>query len=172
MTAPRTELTPEVASLPAQQKPASQRGAFGGRDAVARMFGRADVPDLPPLSETLSRFESLSSDPDISISPAASAETSTAQHAAHEEAESADDARRLREVASDVDNLLAESLDSMLFGEDDTVLHEVSDLGITQSLSQPCCLLSPKAQGGGSCMTISVSTLQGLSQAPSTTGLS
>ena len=130
VTAPRTELTPEVASLPAQQKPASQRGAFGGRDAVARMFGRADAPDLPPISETLSRSDSLSSDSHIPVSPGASAEASTAQHAAHEEAESADDARRLNEVASDVDTLLAESLDSMLFGEDDTSLHEVSNLGI------------------------------------------
>ena len=130
VTAPRTELTPEVASLPARQKPASQRGAFGGRDAVARMFGRADAPDLPPISETLSESDSLSSDSDIPVSPGANTETSTAQHAAHEEAESADEALRLHEVATDVDNLLAESLDSMLFGEDDTILHEVSNLGI------------------------------------------
>ena len=131
VTAPRTELTPEVASLPAQQKPASQRGAFGGRDAVARMFGRADAPDLPPISEALSRSDSLSRDSDIPVSPGANVNTSTVQPAAHEEAESADDAQRLHEVASDVDNLLAESLDSMLFGEDDTVLHEVSRLGIS-----------------------------------------
>ena len=130
VTAPRTELTPEVASLPAQQKPTSQRGALGGRDAVARMFGRADAPDLPPISETLSRSDSLSSDSDIPVSPGASTETNTAQDAAHEEVESADDAQRLKVVASYVDNLLAESLDSMLFGEDDTSLHEVSNLGI------------------------------------------
>ena len=128
VTAPRTELTPEVTPLPAQQKPASQRGAFGGRDAVARLFGRADAPDLPPISEALSRCDSMSSDSETLVSPDASTETGTAQHAAHEEAESAEEARRLHEVSADVDNLLAESLDSMLFGEDDSILHEVSDL--------------------------------------------
>ena len=128
VTAPRTELTPEVASLPAQQKPASQRGAFGGRDAVARLFGRGEAPAPPPISRALSRSDSVSSDSEIPLSPSASA--GTAQPAAHEQADSADEARRLHEVVSDVDNLLAESLDSMLFGEDDSILHEVSGLGI------------------------------------------
>lgn len=133
VTASRTELTSEVASLPAQQKPASQRGAFGGRDAVARLFGRGDTPDLPPISEALSRSGSLSSDFEMPLSPGASTDTITAQHAVPDEAKSADEARRLHEVVTDVDNLLAESLDSMLFGEDDTILHEVRALDLEYS---------------------------------------
>ena len=137
VTAPRVNLVPEASPLPAQQ-PAAQRGAFGGREAVARLFGRTDASaDLPPVAEALTRSQSLTSDADDSAD-------SVMLECASQDAESAGLTIRIpasmaeavqrelskcgasEDVSFDVESLLSQSLDSMLFGEDDSVLHEVS----------------------------------------------
>jgi hypothetical protein len=123
--------------MPVQQ-PAAQRGAFGGREAVARMFGRTDAPsDLPPIAEALTRSQSLSSDASDSV------DTIMLEYAG-QDAESngltiripasmaeamqyeLSNCKALEDVSLDVESLLSQSLNSMLFGEDESVLHEVS----------------------------------------------
>jgi hypothetical protein len=137
VTAPRVDLVPEASPLPAQQQ-AVQRGAFGGREAVARLFGRTNASaGLPPIAEVLTSSQSLTSDADDSTD-------SVMLECASQDAESAGLTIRIpasmaeavqrelskcgasEDVSLDVESLLSQSLDSMLFGEDDSVLQEVS----------------------------------------------
>ena len=128
---------PEASPLPAQQ-PAAQRGTFGGREAVARLFGRTDASaDLPPVAEALTGSQSLTSDADDSADSVmlecASQDAESAGQTIRIPASMAEAVQRelskcgaLEDVSFDVESLLSQSLDSMLFGEDDSALHEVS----------------------------------------------
>ena len=138
VTAPRSELVPEVAASPAQQS--APRGAFGGREAVARLFGRSPTGELPAISEASTRSAS-SGDTDSSAD-------SDMHRRMHDEAESAGMVvetpaaaeaaqRQSQDVSYDVESLLTESLDNMLFGEDDTLLQEVG-----AQHTSPGCLVS------------------------------
>lgn len=147
VSAPRTDFNPVMTDQPAQQPP-SQHGAFGGQAAVARMFGLTDAGELPPIEETLSRSSTLASELDCADVLSAGVDSlmhecvgsgtestvtgtagltiripgSTAQEAPRQD--------RLNAMTGDVDNdiesLLTSSLDTMLFGTDDSTLTEVS----------------------------------------------
>lgn len=131
VTAPRVELVPEASPLPAQQ-PAAQRGTFGGREAVARLFGRTDASaDLPPVAEALTSDTDDSAD--SVMLECASQDAESAGLTIRIPASMAEAVQRelskcgaSEDVSFDVESLLSQSLDSMLFGEDDSVLHEVS----------------------------------------------
>ena len=137
VTAPRVDLVPEASPLPAQQA-AVQRGAFGGREAVARLFGRIDASaGLPLIAEALTGSQSLISNADDSADSgmlecpsqdAESAELTIRIPATMAEAVQRELSKcgASEDVSFDVESLLSQSLDSMLFGDDDSVLQEVS----------------------------------------------
>ena len=147
VSAPRTDFNPVTTDQPAQHPP-SQRGAFGGRAAVAKLFGLTDAGELPTIEETLSRSSTLGSELDpadvlsagvdsvmheCAESCAESAVTrsagltiripaSTAQEREHQSRQCG----MTEDVSHDVEDLLMASLDTMLFSPDDSLLNEVS----------------------------------------------
>ncbi len=147
VSAPRTDFNPVMTDQPAQHPP-SQRGAFGGRAAVAKLFGLADAGELPTIEESLSRSSTLGSelDPadvlsagvdslmhDCAGSSAESAVTGPARLTIRIPVSTAGQRERqtlqqsvTEDVSHDVEDLLMASLDSMLFGADDSTLNEVS----------------------------------------------
>ena len=147
VSAPRTDFNPVMTDQPAQHPP-SQRGAFGGRAAVAKLFGLTDAGELPTIEEALSRSSTLCSELDSADVLSAGVD-SLMQDCAGSDAETAVSrpagltiripvsAAQERErqniqqsvtadVNHDVEDLLMASLDTMLFGTDDSTLNEVS----------------------------------------------
>ena len=147
VSAPRTDFNPVTTDQPAQHPP-SQRGAFGGRAAVAKLFGLTEAGELPTIEETLSRASTSASELDSADLLSAgvdslmheclgsSAESAVARSAGltikvptgtAEELKRRSQQNFLTEdVSYDVDNLLTASLDIMLFGTDDSILNGVS----------------------------------------------
>ena len=137
------------------QQLSSQQGAFGGRAAVAKLFGRTDTGDLLPIQEVLMRSNSSSSEGDSA--DVLSAAVDSVMHKGPESAiaEAAGLTIRIpaataqkaesqiwqpevtEDVSCDVESLLTASLDNMLFGKDEGILSEVSS-----SCSSCHCLLS------------------------------
>ena len=147
VSAPRTDLNPVVTDQPAQHPP-SQRGAFGGRAAVAKLFGLTDAGELPTIEETLSRastaaseldsadvlsaavdslmHESMGSVAESAVTRSASLTIKIPAGTAQEHERQSRHSSLTEDVSVDVENLLSASLDNMLFGTDDSVLNGVS----------------------------------------------
>jgi len=144
VSASRTDFNPVVTDQPAQQL-SSQQGAFGGRAAVAKLFGRTDTGELLPIAEVLTRSNSSSSEgdsadilstavdsvmiegPESGIAEAAGL-TIRIPAAAAQNAECQKwQPEVTQDVSDDVESLLTASLDNMLFGKDEGVLSEVSN---------------------------------------------
>ena len=148
VSAPRTDFKPVTTDQPAQQPP-SQRGALGGRAAVARMFGLTDAGELPPIEGPLSRPSTLAGELDCTdvlsagvdslmhecvgsgAEPAVTGKALTIRIPGSTGPELATQGRldaTTGDVSLDIESLLTASLDSMLFGTDDSTMNEVSML--------------------------------------------